>query len=221
MKFFIDTANQDEIREAASLGILDGVTTNPTLLGREMERTGDKPEKILKKICEMVDGPVNAEGVSLGTKGIISDARELAKIHDNITIKIPLTKDGLKAARILTHDGLKVNMTLVFSANQALLAAKAGVAFVSPFIGRLDDAGQTGMDLIAELVTIFENYDISTEIIVASIRHPVHVVEAALLGADIATIPFDVIQKMFRHPLTDVGIDRFARDWEKAKKAGR
>jgi transaldolase len=221
MKFFIDTANQDEIKEAASLGILDGVTTNPSLLGREMERTGDAPEKILKRICEMVDGPVNAEGVSLDTKGIISDARELAKIHENIAIKIPMSKEGLMAARLLTQDGVKVNMTLVFSANQALLAAKAGAAFVSPFIGRLDDVGQTGMDLVAELVTIFENYDISTEIIVASIRHPVHVVEAALLGADIATIPFSVIEKMFRHPLTDVGIDRFAKDWEKAKKSGR
>lgn len=217
MKFFIDTANQDEIREAASLGILDGVTTNPTLLGREMDRTGEKPDKILRSICEVVDGPVNAEGVSLDTEGIISDARQLTGIHENITIKIPMTREGLKAARELTGEGIKVNMTLVFSANQALLAAKAGVAFVSPFIGRLDDAGHTGMDLIRQMVVIYDNYEVSTEIIVASIRHPVHVVEAALAGADICTIPFAVIDKMFKHSLTDVGIERFIKDWERAK----
>jgi transaldolase len=217
MKFFIDTANQQEIQEAADLGILDGVTTNPSLLGREMERTGEKPEKILRRICEMVEGPVNAEGVSLDREGIVRDAKELSKIHENITIKIPMSKEGLKAARELSKHGTDVNMTLVFSSNQALLAAKAGAAYVSPFIGRLDDAGHTGMDLVRELVTIYENYDISTEIIVASIRHPVHVVEAALAGADIATIPFSVIDKMFRHPLTDIGIERFIRDWEKAR----
>ncbi len=221
MKFFIDTANQEEIREAASLGILDGVTTNPTLLGREMERTKEDPQKILKMICEMVQGPVNAEGVSLDANGMVSESRELSKIAKNITIKIPLTKEGVKAARILSSEGIRVNMTLVFSANQALLAAKAGAAFVSPFIGRLDDAGQTGMDLIRKIVTIYENYDITTEVIVASIRHPVHVVEAALIGADIATIPFAIINKMFRHPLTDVGITRFKKDWEKAEKAGK
>jgi transaldolase len=217
MKFFIDTANLEEIQEAASLGILDGVTTNPTLLGREMERTGKKPEKILQKICEMVDGPVNAEGVSVDSEGIVSDAKRLVKIHENITIKIPMTREGLKAARILTAQGTRVNMTLVFSPNQALLAAKAGVAYVSPFIGRLDDVGHTGMDLIRQMVVIYDNYDVGTEIIVASIRHPVHVVEAALAGADIATIPFSVIDRMFRHPLTDVGIERFTKDWERAK----
>ncbi|TET80169.1 fructose-6-phosphate aldolase [candidate division TA06 bacterium] len=221
MKFFIDTANQEEIREAASLGILDGVTTNPTLLGREMERTREDPQKILKMICQMVQGPVNAEGMSLDANGIVSESRELSKIAKNITIKVPLTKEGVKAARILSSEGIRVNMTLVFSANQALLAAKAGAAFVSPFIGRLDDAGQTGMDLIRKIVTIYENYDITTEVIVASIRHPVHVVEAALIGADIATIPFAIINKMFRHPLTDVGITRFKEDWEKAEKAGK
>lgn len=221
MKFFIDTANQEEIREASSLGILDGVTTNPTLLGREMERTKEDPQKILKMICEMVQGPVNAEGVSLDANGIVSESRELSKIAKNITIKVPLTKEGVKAARILSSEGIRVNMTLVFSANQALLAAKAGAAFVSPFIGRLDDAGQTGMDLVRQMVTIYENYDITTEVIVASIRHPVHVVEAALAGADIATIPFAIINKMFRHPLTDVGITRFKEDWEKAQKAGK
>lgn len=221
MKFFIDTANQEEIRGAASLGILDGVTTNPTLLGREMERTKEDPQRILKMICEMVQGPVNAEGMSLDANGIVSESRELSKIAKNITIKVPLTKEGVKAARILSSEGIRVNMTLVFSANQALLAAKAGAAFVSPFIGRLDDAGQTGMDLIRKIVTIYENYDITTEVIVASIRHPVHVVEAALIGADIATIPFAIINKMFRHPLTDVGITRFKEDWEKAEKAGK
>ncbi|MFQ5906193.1 MAG: fructose-6-phosphate aldolase, partial [bacterium] len=221
MKFFIDTANQEEIREAASLGILDGVTTNPTLLGREMERTGERPETILKRICEMVDGPVNAEGVSLDADGMTSESKELARIHKNITVKVPMTREGVKAARILSSEGIRVNMTLVFSANQGLLAAKAGAAFVSPFIGRLDDAGHTGMDLIRQLVTIYENYEMGTEIIVASIRHPVHVVEAALAGADIATIPFAVIDKMFRHPLTDVGIDRFLKDWDKAGKAGK
>ena len=221
MKFFIDTANQEEIREAASLGILDGVTTNPTLLGREMERTKEDPQKILKTICEMVQGPVNAEGVSLDAFGIVSESRELSKIAKNITIKVPITKEGVKAGRILSSEGIRVNMTLVFSANQALLAAKAGAAFVSPFIGRLDDAGQTGMDLIRKIVTIYENYDITTEVIVASIRHPVHVVEAALAGADIATIPFVIINKMFRHPLTDVGIKRFKEDWERARKTGK
>jgi len=219
MKFFIDTANQEEIEEAASLGILDGVTTNPTLLGREIERTGEGYEKILKRICEMVKGPVNAEGVSLEAGGIIGDAKKLIRIHENIAIKIPMTQEGLKAARTLTAEGVKVNMTLVFSPNQALLAAKAGVAYVSPFIGRLDDVGHTGMDLIRQMVAIYDNYEFTTEIIVASIRHPVHVVEAALAGADICTIPFSVINRMFRHPLTDVGIEKFTKDWEKARGA--
>jgi transaldolase len=171
----------------------------------------------LRSICEVVDGPVNAEGISLDSEGIIADAKELTGIHENVTIKIPMTREGLKAARELTGDGIKVNMTLVFSANQALLAAKAGVGFVSPFIGRLDDAGHTGMDLIRQMVVIYDNYEVSTEIIVASIRHPVHVVEAALAGADICTIPFAVIDKMFKHPLTDIGIERFIKDWERAK----
>jgi transaldolase len=218
MKFFIDTANVDEIKEAASLGILDGVTTNPSLLAKEIQRTGEKPEVILRRICEMVDGPVNAEGVSLDTEGMVSESRELVKIHKNITIKIPMSKDGVKAARILSSEGTKINMTLIFSANQALLAAKAGASFVSPFIGRLDDAGQTGMDLIDQIMAIYDNYDIDTEVIVASIRHPVHVVEAAMIGADIATIPFAVIDKMFKHPLTDAGIKTFVHDWEKARK---
>lgn len=215
MKFFIDTANLNEIKEAASLGILDGVTTNPTLLSREIKRTNKPYKAILKEICEIVKGPVSAEVINLDTKGILKDARKLAKINKYIVIKVPLTKDGLKATRLLESEGIRVNTTLVFSSNQALLAAKAGSSYVSPFIGRLDDAGQVGMELVREMVQIYENYDISTEIIVASIRHPLHVIDAALTGADIATIPFRVIELMIKHPLTDVGIKRFLDDWEK------
>lgn len=215
MKFFIDTANVDEIKEAASLGILDGVTTNPTLLSREIKRTNRPYKAILKEICEIVKGPVSAEVINLGREEIIKDARKLAKIHKNIVIKVPLTKDGLKATKLLETEGIKVNTTLVFSSNQALLAAKAGSSYVSPFIGRLDDAGQIGMELVREMVQIYENYDIATEIIVASIRHPLHVIDAALTGADIATIPFKVIELMIKHPLTDVGVKRFLDDWAK------
>ncbi len=215
MKFFIDTANVDEIKEAASLGILDGVTTNPTLLSREIKRTNRPYKAILKEICEIVKGPVSAEVINLGREGIIKDARKLAKIHKNIVIKVPLTKDGLKATKLLETEGIKVNTTLVFSSNQALLAAKAGSSYVSPFIGRLDDAGQIGMELVREMVQIYENYDIATEIIVASIRLPLHVIDAALTGADIATIPFKVIELMIKHPLTDVGVKRFLDDWAK------
>jgi len=215
MKFFIDTANVDEIKEAASLGILDGVTTNPTLLSREIKRTNRPYKAILKEICEIVKGPVSAEVINLGREGIIKDARKLAKIHKNIVIKVPLTKDGLKATKLLETEGIRVNTTLVFSSNQALLAAKAGSSYVSPFIGRLDDAGQIGMELVREMVQIYENYDIATEIIVASIRLPLHVIDAALTGADIATIPFKVIELMIKHPLTDVGVKRFLDDWAK------
>ncbi len=218
MKFFIDTANREEIKEAASLGILDGVTTNPTLLSREVERTGGDPRDILGEICEMVDGPVSAEAMSLDTEGIVKEGLQLAKIHKNICIKVPMTKDGLKATRKLREKDVLVNMTLVFSTNQALLAAKAGSSFASPFIGRLDDVGHIGMDLVREIVTVYENYDIPTEVIVASIRHPLHVIDAALAGADVATIPFAVIEKMVNHPLTDVGIKRFLADWEKVNK---
>lgn len=213
MKFFIDTANLDEIREAASVGILDGVTTNPTLISREK---GESRE-IFKAICEIVDGPVSAEAVSLDWEGMVKEGRELAKIHKNIVVKIPMTKDGLKAVKILSAEGIKTNVTLVFSSIQALLAARAGASFVSPFVGRIDDIAAPGMNLVQEIQQIFTNYAIETEIIVASIRHTMHVVETAMIGADIATIPFKVIEQMIKHPLTDKGIDSFLKDWEKVK----
>ena len=221
MKFFIDTANLVEIAEAASLGILDGVTTNPTLLAREVQRTGSDPGQILRQICESVDGPVSAEVTHLDVEGMIRDGRELSAIHSNIVIKIPITEDGLKATRILESEKIAVNTTLVFSTNQAMLAAKAGTTYVSPFIGRLDDVGHEGMDLIREIIQIFLEYGLKSEVIVASVRHPLHVVEAALTGAHIVTIPFKVIKQMTRHPLTDVGIERFASDWKKAFPDGR
>ena len=216
MKFFIDTANLEEIGEAASLGILDGVTTNPTLLAREVARTGGDPKDILHQICESVEGPVSAEVTRLDIEGMIGDGRELSRIHSNIVIKIPITEEGLKATRVLESEKIRVNTTLVFSTNQAMLAAKAGTTYVSPFIGRLDDIGHEGMDVVREIVQIFLEYGLKSEVIVASVRHPLHVVEAALTGAHIVTIPFKVIKQMARHPLTDIGIDRFASDWEKA-----
>ncbi len=215
MKFFIDTANVDEIREAASIGILDGVTTNPTLLSREIQRTGDDFKNILKTICQIVQGPVSAEVVSLESEGMVKEARELAKLDEHIVIKIPITKDGLKAVKKLTAEGIRTNVTLTFSPMQALLAAKAGATYVSPFVGRLDDISHVGMDLVGDIVTIFTNYDFKTQVIVASIRNPLHVVEAALMGAHVATIPFKVIEQLLKHPLTDIGIERFAADWEK------
>ncbi|APF18313.1 fructose-6-phosphate aldolase [Caldithrix abyssi] len=214
MKFFIDTANIDQIKEAASLGVLDGVTTNPTLISREE----GEPRAIYRAICEIVDGPVSAEVIALDAPGMVKEARELAAIHSNIVIKIPMTKEGLKAVKQLTAEGIKTNVTLVFSPIQALLAARAGATFVSPFVGRLDDIAAPGMELIGQIKQIFDNYMIETEIIVASIRHPMHVVEAAMYGADIATIPFAVIEKMIKHPLTDIGIERFLADWEKVQK---
>ena len=214
MKFFIDTANLDEIRQAAAIGILDGVTTNPTLLSREK---GD-PEEILRKICELVDGPISAEVISLEAKGMVEEGRKLAAIHKNIVIKVPMTPDGLKATRIFADEGIKTNVTLVFSATQALLAAKAGATYASPFVGRLDDISLTGMDLISDIMTIYDNYGYSTEVIVASVRNPTHVLDAALIGADIATIPFKVILQLAKHPLTDRGIDSFLADWEKRQK---
>jgi transaldolase len=216
MKFFIDTANLDEIKEAASIGILDGVTTNPTLLAKEKGK-GDF-RTILKKICEVVDGPVSAEVVAMEAPGMVKEAEELAKLHKNITVKIPMCKEGLKAIKILGQKAIRTNCTLVFSPIQALLAARAGATFVSPFVGRLDDASHVGMDLVADIVTIFENYQVETEIIVASIRNPLHAVEAAVMCADIATIPFKVIEQLIKHPLTDVGIKRFLADWEKVEK---
>lgn len=217
MKIFIDTANIKEIREAASMGVLDGVTTNPTILSREK---GDYRD-ILKEICSIVKGPISAEVVSNDPPGMLREAKELAKIASNITIKVPITTEGLKAVKLIRAEGIMTNVTLVFSSPQALLAAKAGTNFVSPFIGRIDDTGHQGMDLVREIVTIFRNYQFSTEVIVASIRHPLHVVEAALVGAHIATIPFKVIEKLVKHPLTDVGMEKFLADWEKVKKQSR
>lgn len=214
MKIFLDTANFEEIKEAVSWGILDGVTTNPTLLSREKEDY----KSLLKKICEVVDGPISAEVVSLDPEGMLKEAAELVKIGKNIVIKVPISTEGLKAMRMLSDKGIKTNCTLIFSPVQALLAAKAGASFVSPFVGRLDDASHIGMDIVGQIVTIFQNYDIPTEILVASIRNPLHVVDAALMGADIATMPFKVLQQLVKHPLTDVGIKNFLADWEKVSK---
>jgi len=213
MKFFIDTANIEQIREAASIGVLNGVTTNPTLISKE----SGKPEDILKEICEIVDGPISAEVVALDWEGMVREGRELVKIHKNIVVKIPITKDGLKAVKALAGENIRTNVTLIFTPLQALLAARAGASFVSPFVGRLDDISSDGMEMVAQIAQIFTNYDISTEIIVASIRHPLHVQDAALMGADIATIPFKVIEQLVKHPLTDKGIDQFLKDWEKVK----
>ena len=213
MKFFIDTANIDEIREAASMGMLDGVTTNPSLVAKEKKDF----RKLLEEICSIVDGPISAEVISLDYDGMMKEARELVKIHKNIVVKIPLIKDGLKAVKALGGEGIKANVTLCFSANQALFAAKAGAYFISPFIGRLDDIGQNGMDLIGQIVTIYRNYGYTTEVLVASIRHPMHVVDAAMIGADICTMPFKVLDQLINHPLTDIGIEKFLSDWKKAQ----
>jgi len=219
MKIFIDTADLKEIEEIASWGILDGVTTNPTLVAK----TGLSFDEIIEKIFKLVDGPISLEVVSEDSEGMVKEARGLVKkvkekFRKNVAIKIPMTTEGLKAVKILSKEKIKTNVTLVFSANQALLAAKAGASFVSPFIGRLDDQGQEGMKIIEEIMEIFYNYDIETEVIVASIRHPIHVIDAARIGADIATIPPAVIRKMAKHSLTDVGIKRFLDDWKKVKK---
>lgn len=218
MQIFLDTANLDEIRKGVEWGIVDGVTTNPTLLAREIKRTSRKKEDILYEICELVNGPVSAEGVSLDFDGMVRDAKYLSSIHPNIIVKIPVTTTGVRAIRKLHELNIKVNATLVFSPNQAILAAKAGANFVSPFIGRLDDIGDAGMRIVEQIVTIFENYRFTSKVIVASVRHPMHVVEAALIGADIVTMPFNVLEKMFRHQLTDVGIERFIKDWEEAAR---
>lgn len=214
MKFFIDTANIDEIREALKMGMADGVTTNPSLVAKE----GRPFEDIIKDICKVVDGPISAEVISLDTEGMVKEARELAKIHKNIVIKVPMTTDGLKATRTLSGENVKTNVTLVFSPLQALMAAKAGATYVSPFVGRLDDLSQDGMELVDQIVTIYDNYGFETEVIVASVRNPIHVLESALIGADIATIPFGVLKKLAGHPLTDKGIQAFLDDWEKRKK---
>ena len=213
MKFFIDTASITEIKQAASMGVLDGVTTNPSLVSKE---TG-KFEDILRQICEIVDGPISAEVTATDFEGMMREGRVLAKIHKNIVVKVPCTKPGLQATKALTSEGISVNVTLIFSPSQALLAAKAGARFASPFIGRLDDISEEGMDLIHKIVTIYENYNFDTEVLVASVRHPMHVVQAALIGADICTMPFSVIDKLIQHPLTDVGLTKFLSDWEKVK----
>lgn len=213
MKFFIDTANINEIKEAAALGILDGVTTNPSLVSKE----GKDFRKLLDEILALVDGPVSAEVISTDYEGILKEAREYAAIHHNIVVKVPLIKEGLKAVRTLTSEGIKTNVTLCFSPSQALLAAKAGATYISPFVGRLDDVSTNGIDLIAQIVQIFRNYDFKTQVLVASIRHPLHVVEAALMGADVCTMPFNVIDKLFNHPLTDIGLEKFLSDWKKSQ----
>lgn len=211
MKIFIDTASVKEIKDAMSLGLIDGVTTNPTLMAKEAR----KPEQVLREICALVSGPVSAEVIALESVGMVEEARQLVKLAKNIVVKIPLTKDGLKAVKILSAEGIKTNVTLCFSAAQALLVAKAGATYVSPFIGRLDDLAQEGMNLIEQIKKIYSNFNFKTQIIVASVRNPVHVVNAAIIGADIATIPYAVIEQLIKHPLTDIGINRFLEDYKK------
>lgn len=214
MKFFIDTANISEIKKAWEVGVIDGVTTNPSLVARENR----KPVELLKEICGIVDGPVSAEAISLKAEEMVREGEELSKIAENIVVKIPMTEDGLIAVKKLSGKGIKTNVTLVFSPGQALLAAKAGASFVSPFVGRLDDIGHTGMDIVSDMLEIFDNYRFETEVIVASVRNPLHVIEAARIGAHIATIPYSVIAQLIKHPLTDIGIERFLKDWEKVPK---
>ena len=214
MKFFIDTANIEEIKEANAMGMVDGVTTNPSLIARE----GRDFKEIITEICGIVNGPISAEVISLDTEGMVREARDLSKIHDNIVVKIPMTVDGLKAVRLLSADKIKTNVTLIFSPLQALMAAKAGATYVSPFVGRLDDLSQEGMVLVEQIVDIYSNYAFPTEVIVASIRNPLHVLDSALIGADIATIPFGVLKKLASHALTDKGIKAFLDDWNKSQK---
>jgi transaldolase len=215
MKLFVDTGNVKEIEALAALGILDGVTTNPSLLAKE---SGDY-RKILKRICEIVQGPVSAEVVATDTAGMVREGRDLASIDEHIVVKVPFTREGVKACKALSSEGKKVNVTLIFSPTQALLAAKVGATYVSPFVGRLDDVATSGMNLIAEIVEIFGNYNFKTQVLVASTRHPMHIVEAARMGADICTCPATVIDNLFKHPLTDIGLERFLKDWEKAQAA--
>ncbi len=215
MKFFIDTANPDEIKKAYEMGVIDGVTTNPTLISKENKEF----TPLIRVICEIIQGlPISLEVLSLKAEGMIEEARNLAEMGDNIVVKIPMTAEGLKAIKVLVSEDIKTNTTLVFSPTQALLAAKAGTTYVSPFIGRLDDISQTGMDLVGQIVTIFKNYGLGSKVIVSSIRHPIHVVEAALIGADVATIPYKVIEQLVQHPLTDIGIEKFSADWQKVPK---
>lgn len=214
MKFFIDTANIEEIRKANELGVIDGVTTNPSLMAKE----GKDPIKVLKDICSVVKGPVSAEVIGITADVMIKEAKSLARIHKNIVIKIPMIEEGLKAVKKLSALHIKTNVTLVFSSTQALLAAKAGATYVSPFVGRLDDISHQGMEIVSEIIDIYDNYMFGTEVIVASIRNPLHVVAAAQMGADIATIPYSVITQLIKHPLTDIGLAKFLKDWEKVPK---
>jgi transaldolase len=214
MKIFLDTASLKEIQEGAALGVVDGITTNPSLLAKE---AGD-PEQVLREICRLVDGPISAEVVATDAAGMIAEGRHWASLHGNIVVKCPCTMEGLKATKALTSEGHRVNMTLIFSPTQALLAAKAGARFVSPFVGRLDDISTPGMELVRDIVQIFDNYDFDCEVLAASLRHPMHVVEAAKMGAHIGTMPFSVFSGLLKHPLTDIGLKRFLDDWEKAKK---
>jgi transaldolase len=214
MKFFIDTANIDEIKKGLELGMVDGVTTNPSLISKEQRPFTE----ILADICALVDGPISAEVISLDAEGMVKEGRELAAINENIVIKVPMTEEGLKAVKRLSAENIKTNVTLIFSTTQALLAAKAGATYVSPFVGRLDDIALDGMELISDIMTIFANYSLPTEVIVASVRSPQHVSQSALIGADIATIPYKVIAQLAKHPLTDIGMEKFLADWEKRQK---
>jgi transaldolase len=215
MKLFVDTGNLKDIEALAAIGVLDGATTNPSLMAKE----GGDPRQIIKNICDLVQGPVSAEVVATDTAGMLREGRELAAIDDHVVVKVPFTKDGVKACKTLADEGIRVNVTLIFSATQAWLAAKAGAAYVSPFVGRLDDIGATGMNLVREIVDIFDNFDYSTEVLVASVRHPIHIIEAGRMGADVVTCPPAVIEQCFKHPLTDIGLERFLKDWEKAQAA--
>jgi len=215
MKFFLDTANVDEIRDAAEYGLIDGVTTNPSLVANE----GRDFSEILREITRIVDGPISAEVVSTDAAGILREAHDLAKIHPNIVVKVPMIKEGMKALRQLSREGIRTNVTLCFNPNQALIAAKLGASYVSPFVGRFDDVSEVGMALIADLVRIFKNYGFPTQILVASCRSPLHIREAALLGAHVATMPYKVLEQLLKHPLTDIGLERFLKDWEKAHQA--
>ena len=214
MKLFIDTAAIDEIKEANRLGLIDGVTTNPTLIAQ----SGKELTSLIREICQIVNGPISVEGVSTHSPDMIGEAHRLAALHPNVVIKLPLTREGLIATRQLASEGIRINMTLVFSPTQALLAAKAGASYVSPFVGRLDDVSHWGMDLVEQILTIYDNYEFATEVIVASVRNPLHVLEAALMGADIATVPYKVIEQLIKHPLSDLGLEAFLSDWKKAQK---
>lgn len=215
MEFFLDTANLDEIRDTASYGILDGVTTNPTLVSKEGEQKGFA--ELVKEICEIVDGPVSAEVLSTDIERMLQEARQLAKIDERVVVKLPLTEDGIKATKIVSDEGINVNVTLCFSPSQALLAAKAGAAYISPFVGRLDDISESGMQLIRDIVVIFNNYNFKTKVLVASVRHPDHIVQSAKAGAHVASMPYKVFKQLFKHPLTDIGLERFLADWAKVK----